>query len=97
MKLLLSSIASLSCLLSLSTPAQTLTEYQQPHIKVKTPDNITWQNFDTVAKYTSQNKHELRYQEIKWKNTVLEAQQLAHKVDKPIIMILFFGDHRVNC
>ncbi len=88
---------SLSCLLMLPTMSQTLAESQQDFIKIVAPEKLTWTDFEAVANYASQDDQERRYHEVKWENSVLEAQQRAHNADKPIIMILFFGDHRLNC
>lgn len=63
----------------------------------KAPYQLTWQNYDKVAAYASEKESEKLYHTIDWKDTVLEAQQQAYKQDKPIVMILFFGDHRANC
>jgi len=92
-----SAIVGLCCFTALAAHSQTLVESQQDFIQTKVPEKLTWKNFDAVAKYASQNEQELRYQQVKWENSVLEAQQRAFKADKPIMMILFFGDHRVNC
>lgn len=97
MNRLFSAIIGISALAPLALSAQTLAESQQDFSQTKAPKKLTWENFDTVAKHASQDEQELRYHSVKWENSVIEAQQKAFKVDKPILMILFFGDHRHNC
>ena len=95
MRKLITSIISASYCATLT--AQTLVESQQDFINTKAPEKLTWNNYDAVATHASQDKQELRYHSVKWENSVIEAQQKAYKADKPIMMILFFGDHRLNC
>jgi hypothetical protein len=61
------------------------------------PRELSWKTYETVASHASQSPDELLYLKVDWKNTVLEAQREAFEKDKPIVMILFFGDHRSNC
>ena len=61
------------------------------------PKELTWKTYDAVSRHASQSPEELLYLKVDWKDTVLDAQREAYEKDKPIVMILFFGDHRSNC
>lgn len=61
------------------------------------PEELTWKTYDAVSKHASQAPQETLYFKVDWKNNVLDAQREAYLKDKPIVMILFFGDHRSNC
>jgi hypothetical protein len=61
------------------------------------PKELSWDTYDAVSSHASQAPQETLYFNIDWKNNVLDAQREAHQKDKPIVMILFFGDHRSNC
>ena len=61
------------------------------------PKELTWKTYDAVSSHASQGSDEILYLKVDWKNSVLEAQREAYQKDKPIVMILFFGDHRSNC
>jgi len=61
------------------------------------PNELTWKTYDAVSAHASQTLEETLYFKVDWKNDVLGAQREAYQKDKPIVMILFFGDHRSNC
>ena len=61
------------------------------------PKQLTWRTYDAVSSHASQGSDEILYLKVDWKNSVLDAQREAYQKDKPIVMILFFGDHRSNC
>ncbi len=61
------------------------------------PDKLTWKTYDAVSLHASQAPEETLYLKVDWKNSVLDAQREAHQKDKPMVMILFFGDPRSNC
>jgi len=79
-------IASISTSISFADP---LTEAP--------PKELTWKTYDAVSRHASQGSQETLYFKVDWKNNVLAAQREAYQEDKPIVMILFFGDHRSNC
>ena len=97
MKSFFTAIIGSTLTLCSSIAAQTLAESQQDYINTKAPSELTWKTFDAVVQHASQDEQERRYHKIKWHNSLVDAQQAAHKADKPILMILFFGDHRSNC
>ncbi len=61
------------------------------------PAQLNWKTYNDVANHASQLPSEELYFKVDWKNSVLDAQSEAYQKDKPIVMILFFGDHRSNC
>jgi len=61
------------------------------------PAELSWETYDEISNYASQAAEEKLYLEVDWKNSVLDAQREAFEKDRPIVMILFFGDHRSNC
>lgn len=63
----------------------------------KTPESLSWKNFDAVSQYIRLKPNDLNYQKIKWLNTVFEGQRRAQKEDKPLLLWLYFGDPRANC
>lgn len=88
MKILINSLilASFSTCITLADP-----------ITEAPPKQLTWNTYDDVSQHASQTPLEKIYLKVDWKNNVLDAQREAHQKDKPIVMILFFGDHRSNC
>ncbi|MGJ8658125.1 MAG: hypothetical protein ACSHX6_16890 [Akkermansiaceae bacterium] len=61
------------------------------------PKSLNWDTYEEVSRHASQLAHETLYFGVDWKSNLLDAQREAYKDDKPIVMILFFGDHRSNC
>ncbi len=61
------------------------------------PKELTWDTYEAVSQHAAQSPEEMLYLKVDWKDTVLDAQREAHQKDKPIVMILYFGDHRSNC
>lgn len=66
-------------------------------VSAQAPKELTWKNFDQVAKYVSLKPTDENYQKITWHDTVLKGHQLAQKEDKPLLLWLYFGDPRANC
>ncbi len=66
-------------------------------LSVRAPEELSWKTYDEVVRHALQSGDELLYQKVDWKSNVLDGQREGYKDDKPIVMILFFGDHRSNC
>ena len=76
-------LVTLLCLLTAQNPAA--------------PDRLTPANFEQIKEYVSLRENDLNFQKIDWKTTLYDAVAEAQKVDKPILMWLYFGDPRGGC
>jgi hypothetical protein len=53
--------------------------------------------FEQVRRYATPTNKDLSFQSLDWKPTVLDGINEANRVDKPILLWLYFGDPRGHC
>lgn len=63
----------------------------------KLPTQLSTETFAEVRAYATPSKRDLGFQTLDWKPTVLEGINEANRVDKPMLLWLYFGDPRGHC
>jgi hypothetical protein len=61
------------------------------------PERLTDQNYAEVRKHVELRPGDLRFQQVDWRDRVLDGVVQAQKEDKPLVLWLYFGDPRSNC
>jgi hypothetical protein len=64
---------------------------------VKFPVQLNNETFSEVRAYATPTKRDLGFQTLDWKPTVLEGINEGNRLDKPILLWLYFGDPRGHC
>lgn len=63
----------------------------------KFPANLSNETFSEVRSYATPTKRDLGFQALDWKPTVLDGINEANRLDKPMLLWLYFGDPRGHC
>lgn len=61
------------------------------------PERLTDQSYPEVRKHVELRPGDLRFQQVDWRDRVLDGVVQAQKEDKPLVLWLYFGDPRGNC
>ena len=61
------------------------------------PERLSDQNYAEVRKHVELRPGDLRFQQVDWRDRVLDGVVQAQKEDKPLVLWLYFGDPRSNC
>lgn len=59
--------------------------------------DFTWQNYDAVKKEFALRPGDMNWEKVAWMDTVYDAVAEARRVDKPVLLWLYFGDPRGRC
>ncbi len=61
------------------------------------PDQLTWQNYESVKSHVAPKKEDFAFKEVDWHMDLPKAISEASEADKPLLLWLYFGNPQGNC
>lgn len=61
------------------------------------PASLSEATFEQVKAYASPGANDLAFQSLDWHTQIIDGLVAGNKLDKPVVMNLYFGDPRGHC